>query len=95
MNLESSRRGEWQARDGVWRSFATEPPAFPGEVVATRDATAEDRAEDGVLAGVDVWKRFGAEDEPVLQDEERDVEVADIDEATLARWQLWTAEADG
>ena len=29
---------EWLARDGVWRSFATEPPRLPGEVVEKREA---------------------------------------------------------
>jgi hypothetical protein len=28
---------EWQARDGVWRSFDTDPPAFLDEVAATRN----------------------------------------------------------
>jgi hypothetical protein len=27
---------EWLARDGIWRSLATDPPTFPSEVVATR-----------------------------------------------------------
>jgi len=29
--------GEWLARDGVWRSFETEPPQWHGEVVGVRD----------------------------------------------------------
>jgi hypothetical protein len=32
---EPSRDGEWLARDGVWRSFESDPPV-PGEVVDTR-----------------------------------------------------------
>ena len=28
--------GQWLARDGVWRSFTTDPPAFASEVVQTR-----------------------------------------------------------
>ena len=30
------RMGFWLARDGVWRSYETEPPARPGEVIETR-----------------------------------------------------------
>jgi hypothetical protein len=33
---EGRNVGEWLARDGVWRPFATDPPSFPGEVVDTR-----------------------------------------------------------
>jgi Protein of unknown function (DUF3631) len=27
---------EWLARDGIWRSFETDSPAFPGEIIDTR-----------------------------------------------------------
>ena len=33
---EGQELGEWLARDGVWRRFATDPPAVAGEVVDTR-----------------------------------------------------------
>ena len=29
---------EWLARDGEWRSIETDPPAFAGEIVNTRNA---------------------------------------------------------
>ena len=36
-NAQNGERvGFWLARDGVWRSYETEPPAFPNEVIETR-----------------------------------------------------------
>jgi hypothetical protein len=32
----TGERDQWLARDGVWRRFETDPPAFAGEVVETR-----------------------------------------------------------
>jgi hypothetical protein len=32
---------EWLVRDGKWRSFEDEPPAFPREVVETRGGSRE------------------------------------------------------
>jgi hypothetical protein len=66
----------------------------------SEDEAREEQGEDGVIASVDVWKRFGGQGEPVLQDEERelidpDAEVVDVDAETLARWQLWIREGDG
>jgi hypothetical protein len=102
--------GEWLARDGVWRSFATDPPAFPGEVVATRGAEddageeqGEDRAEEGVVAGVDAWERFALEGDRIRAEEPEvganasgeDRDPAGVDEETLERWRVWVEEADG
>jgi hypothetical protein len=65
-------------------------------IVATRGDAGE---EDGVLGGVAGWRQFGAEDEPVLLDEDDqeliDPEVTDVDEPTLERWRLWLEEGDG
>jgi hypothetical protein len=36
LDEETPTSGEWVARDGKWRSFETEPPALPGEIVDTR-----------------------------------------------------------
>jgi hypothetical protein len=51
-NLEQSFDGEveWLANDGVWRPVATNPPAFPTEVVETRAAD-DDAKEVERLAG--------------------------------------------
>ena len=96
--------GAWLARDGVWRSFATDPPAFPGEVVATRGAEddageeqGEERAEEGIVAGADAWEQFGQvlPNEKDHEPTDPDPEVADIDEETFARWQLWVSEGGG
>jgi hypothetical protein len=39
--------GYWLARDGLWRSFEEEPPAFPGEVVATAaEPSSDDEREE-------------------------------------------------
>jgi hypothetical protein len=33
---ERGEAAEWLARDGIWRSFETDPPALPGEIAETR-----------------------------------------------------------
>jgi hypothetical protein len=84
--------GEWRGRDGRWRSLVTDPPAFPGEIIATRGDAGEEQGEDGVVGGVDAWRQFGGQVEP---SEEADVEMADVADEDLERWELWASEDGG
>jgi hypothetical protein len=64
----------------------------PTETELRPAAGAEERAEDGVIAGIDAWKRSCGQAEPVPPSEECDMEVADVADEDLQRWELWLSE---
>lgn len=57
---------EWLARDGVWRSIEADPPAFPGEVVGTREHEDEDVSwAEAQAAAVELQRRTGTYAHPI------------------------------
>jgi hypothetical protein len=44
------------------------------------------------VGGVDAWRQFGGQVEP---SEEADVEMADVADEDLERWELWASEDGG